>query len=96
MDELSITVNILNRPYRLKINRAEEEHLRKAAELIDTQAKNYGKMYAHQDGQDLLAMVSLTHITRLLKLQEGQQFKDTELEQRLTALNQLLDKPLAD
>ena len=53
-------------------------------------------MYAHQDGQDLLAMVSLTHITRLLKLQEGQQFKDTELEQRLTALNQLLDKPLAD
>lgn len=92
MDEQSVTVNILDRPYKLKIGSVDEPYLRKAAELIDSQAKSYGKMYAHQDGQDLLAMVALTQITRLLKVQAGQQYKDTALEAKLTALDQLLNE----
>lgn len=92
MNEQSVTVNILDRPYKLKIGSVDEMYLRKAAELIDSQAKSYGKMYAHQDGQDLLAMVALTQITRLLKVQAGQQYKDTALETKLTALDQLLDE----
>lgn len=92
MDEQSVSVKILDRPYKLKIGSADEQYLRKAAELIDMQARDYGRMYAHQDRQDLLAMVALTQITRLLKVQAGQQFKDTALEARLTALNQLLDE----
>ena len=91
MNEIPATVHILNRPYRLKTNTDEEHYLRRAAELIDSQAKSYSKMYAYNDRQDLLAMVALTQITQLLKLHDKQQFKDTGLEKRLTGISQLLD-----
>ena len=92
MNEIPATVHILDRPYKLKINADDEYFLRRAAGLVDEQAKSYGKMYAYNDRQDLLAMVALTQITRLLKLQDRQQFRDTKLETRLTDINQLLDK----
>ena len=72
MNELPVTVNILDRPYKLKISRDDEYFLRKAADLIGEQAASYGKMYAYNDRQDLLAMVALTQITQLLKLQQQQ------------------------
>ena len=92
MNEIPATVYILDRPYKLKITPDEENQLRRAAELINSQAKSYGKMYAYGDNQDLLAMVALSQITLLLKLQDKQQFRDTHLEDRLTIINQLLDK----
>lgn len=91
MNELPATVKILDRPYKLKVKPEAEQYLRKAAELIDSQAKSYGKMYAYNDRQDLLAMVALTQITQLLEIQDRQQFRDTKLETRLTEINQLLD-----
>ena len=92
MSELPATIRILERPYRMRINSEDEQYLRQAAALIDSQANSYAKMYAHNDRQDLLAMVALTQITQLLKLQHKQQFRDTRLEGRLTEINQLLDR----
>ncbi len=94
MNELPATVYILDRPYKLKVRPEDEHFLRKAAERIDTQARNYGKMYAYNDRQDLLAMVALTQITQLLELQDKQQFTDEKLESRLTDINELLDTKL--
>lgn len=96
MEEHSVTVNILGRKYKLKAGSSEEQYLRKAAELIDRQAQEYGKRYGHQDGQDLLAMVSLTQITTLIKMQEQQSYTDTDLESRLNAIDQLLDRHNAE
>jgi cell division protein ZapA (FtsZ GTPase activity inhibitor) len=96
MDTLSVTVNILGRKYKLKVNGSEEQYLRKAAEMIDQQAKQYGKVYAQQDGQDLLAMAALTQITNLVKNQERQEYLDTGLEQRLVAIDALLDRHIAE
>lgn len=90
MNELPATVYILDRPYKLRVQPRDEEFLRKAAQLIDTQARNYGKMYAHNDRQDLLAMVALTQITQLLELQDKEQYRDNRLERRLTEINELL------
>ena len=90
MNDIPATVHILDRPYKLRINSDDEQFLRRAAELIDSQAKSYGKMYAYGDHQDLLAMVGLTQITKLLKLEDKQQFRDTRLEGRLTEINRLL------
>lgn len=90
MEEVPVTVSILDRKYKLKIARNEEEFLRKAAELIDTQARSYGRMYAYKDHQDLLAMVALTQITQLTRMQDGLRFKDTDLEERLTNINNIL------
>jgi cell division protein ZapA (FtsZ GTPase activity inhibitor) len=92
MDELPVTVTILGRKYKLKISSSEEPYLRKAADLIEQQARDYGKRYGHQDGQDLLAMVSLTQITSLIKMQERRNFQSDGLEERLNAISQLLDR----
>ena len=92
MNHIPATVHILDRPYKLKIAPDDENQLRRAAELINSQAKTYGQMYAYGDRQDLLAMVALTQITQLLKLKDKQEFRDTHLEERLTLINQLLDK----
>lgn len=91
-DSVMATVNIMGRPYRLRIALAEEEYLRKAADVINSQAKAYGENFAYKDHQDLLSMVALTQITQMLKLQDNQKFMNTELESRLMALNELLDQ----
>jgi cell division protein ZapA (FtsZ GTPase activity inhibitor) len=91
MNELPATVYILDRPYKLKVRPDDKHFLRKAAESIDSQARSYGKMYAYNDRQDLLAMVALTQITQLLELQDRLQYKDTKLASRLTDINELLD-----
>ncbi|MCQ2261874.1 MAG: cell division protein ZapA [Bacteroidales bacterium] len=92
METIPVTVTILDRKYKLNISREEEAFLRKAAQAIDSQAKNYGKLYAYKDHQDLLAMVALTQITQLTKIQENAYYKDTQLTQHLTTINNLLDQ----
>jgi len=94
MNELPATVYILDRPYKLKVRPDDEPFLRRAAERIDSQARDYGKMYAYNDRQDLLAMVALTQITKLLQLQDQKQSMETRLETGLTDINNLLDTTL--
>ena len=65
METIPVTVTILDRKYKLNISREEEAFLRKAAQAIDTQAKNYGKLYAYKDHQDLLAMENIVAIELL-------------------------------
>ena len=91
MSELPATIRILERPYRMRINAEDEQYLRQAAALIDSQANSYAKRYAYNDRQDLLAMVALTQVTQFLKLQTTHRFEDTQLEERLTEISRLLD-----
>lgn len=90
-DTVQASVNILGRTYRLRVATGDEAALRKAAAAIETQAKQYGEMYAYNDHQDLLAMVALTQITQLTKMQDQLRFKDTDLAQRLLAIDDVLD-----
>ena len=86
-----MSVNILGRTYRLRVAPADEAALRKAADAIEKQAKQYGNMYAYNDHQDLIAMVALTQITQLTKIQDSLRFKDTDLAQRLQSIDSLLE-----
>lgn len=94
MNELPATVYILDRPYKLKVKPEDEQFLRSAAVQIDSQARNYGKIYAYNDRQDLLAMVALAQTTQLLKLQDSMEYKDTRLASRLAEINEMLDTKL--
>ena len=94
METVQASVSILGRTYKLRVAAEDEAALRKAAEAIDKQAKQYGNMYAYNDHQDLLAMVALTQITQLTKIQESLRFKDTDLAQRLQSIDDVLDKIL--
>lgn len=91
METVAASVTILGRTYKLRVAAEDEEALRKAADAIDTQAKNYGNMYAYNDHQDLLAMVALTQITQLTKIQNSLRYKDTDMAQKLQSIDSVLD-----
>ena len=94
MENVSVTVNILERSYKLTIAPQEETHLRNAAALIDAQAKMFKKQYGHRDNQDLLAMVALAQVTELIKTQDSLKFKDNELIEKLAEIDTMLNNNL--
>ena len=91
METVSASVNILGRTYKLRVAADDEAALRHAAEAIENQAKQYGRQYAYNDHQDLLAMVALTQITQLTKIQDSLRFKDNDLAQRLQSIDSVLE-----
>ena len=93
-ETVQASVNILGRTYRLRVATSDEAALRKAAQSIENQAKQYGNMYAYNDHQDLLAMVALTQITQLTKIQDSLRYKDTDLAQRLQSIDGVLNEIL--
>jgi len=94
MDELTISVTIADRPYRLKIRKEEEERVRKAAKKINERIKEYSENYAFNDRQDLLAMVSLEFANSSMVF-EGQ-LKDADLNvtDKLTEIDIILSEQL--
>ena len=49
MENISVTVNILERSYKLSIAAEEEKHLRDAAALIDAHARMFKKQFVGID-----------------------------------------------
>jgi cell division protein ZapA (FtsZ GTPase activity inhibitor) len=94
MEELTITVTIADRIYRLTIERKEEETVRKAARLIEEKIKEYAKNYAFKDKQDLLAMVALQFSTGSLNQEMTNSVSGKELEEKLTVIDRLLSESL--
>lgn len=96
MDELSITVVIADRPYKLTINRSEEEGVRKAAAAIDNQIEKYASYFQYKDKQDLLAMVALQFSVSSIEYENQLKFRNQELMQRLSGIDKVLTEALAD
>lgn len=90
MDELSITVVIADRPYKLTIQREEEEAVRNAARLIDEQMKKYASYFQYKDKQDLLAMVALQYATSTVELENQLRYRDNELFDKLAEIDRVL------
>jgi len=94
MKELSISLPIADRSYRLAIDKEHEELFRKAAKMIDKRIKDYSANYAYKDKQDLLAMVALEYATGYL--QNDQMLSDNELQwkNKLMTIDRTLDEQL--
>lgn len=90
MDELSVTVVIADRPYKLTIERREEETVRAAAKAIEEQMKNYASHFQFKDKQDLLAMVALQFSTSAIDLDNRIKFSEKGLLLKLEEINGLL------
>lgn len=71
-DKLTIRVNIADRYYPIKIERQEEEQVRKAAKRINDTVLQYRKLYKDKDGQDFLAMAVLQYVNKLIESEEKQ------------------------
>ncbi len=91
-DKLSIKVNVADRYYPLKIERKDEEKIRKAARLINEKVLQYKQRYLDKDVQDFLAMAALQFVTRVIEMED--RFDIQPLEQRLQELNEELEEYL--
>jgi cell division protein ZapA (FtsZ GTPase activity inhibitor) len=88
-EKLPIKVQIAERYYPLKIERRDEENLRKAAKLINDKLLQYKQRYTDKDSQDFLAMAALQFVIQLLDCESEQNI--VSLEEDLKALNEELD-----
>jgi cell division protein ZapA len=69
-DKLSIRVNVADRYYPLKVERDNEEKIRKAARMINEKVLQYKQRYADKDVQDFLAMAALQYVIKLTEEEE--------------------------
>ena len=90
MEELTISVKVAERTYKMTIDPKEEEIVRKAAKLINEKIKDYSGTYAYNDIQDLLSMVILQFATSTVKYDEILGSMDNHLANRLKEVNKLL------
>ncbi|MFO8023129.1 MAG: cell division protein ZapA [Perlabentimonas sp.] len=88
-DKLSIRVNVADRYYPLKIDRSDEEKIRKAAKLINEKVLQYKQRYTDKDLQDFLAMVALQFVIKLLDSEN--KFEVSPIMDELNELDELLE-----
>jgi cell division protein ZapA (FtsZ GTPase activity inhibitor) len=69
-DKLSIRVNVADRYYPLKVERENEEKVRKAARMINEKVLLYKQRYTDKDVQDFLAMAALQYVIKLTEEEE--------------------------
>lgn len=96
MADLSIKVNIANRPYRLKIKTEEEEELvRKSAEQLEALINDYSSKYHYNDYQDLLAMIALQLANNSITLKNNIDYRDNEMSDQLEEIDQFLSSKIS-
>jgi len=70
-EKLSIRVNVADRYYPLKVERENEEKIRRAARMINEKVLQYKQRYTDKDIQDFLAMASLQFVIKLIDEEEA-------------------------
>lgn len=91
-NEFPITLVILDRPYKMKVTATEEETIRKAVDRINQRAGEYKKAFAYKDMQDILAMMSVEMSTKIIKLEENDQYVNSKLMSKLEEIENVLDQ----
>jgi len=93
-DKLSIRVNVADRYYPLKVERDNEEKIRKAARMINEKVLQYKQRYTDKDVQDFLAMAALQYVIRLTE--EEEKIDNNYLPDAIRELIQKIDSVLAE
>lgn len=90
MDEITISLDIADRPYKMVVNKEEEHVIRRAAEIINKKLLAYSKNYAFKDKQDLLSMIALQFASNSIRNEESLDFKQSEFLDRLKEIDSKL------
>ncbi len=91
-DKLSIRVNVADRYYPLKVEREDEEKIRRAARMINEKVLQYKQRYTDKDVQDFLAMAALQYVIKLID--EEEKLSNDYLPGALNELTQKIDTVL--
>jgi len=88
-DKLSIRVNVADRFYPLKVEKSDEEKIRRAAKMINDKVLMYKQRYVDKDTQDFLAMSALQFVISLV---EGEERENTDhLPELLEEMNRQIE-----
>lgn len=93
-DKLSIRVNVADRYYPLKIDRKDEEKIRRAAKMINEKVLQYKQRYTDKDTQDFLAMAALQYVIKVIETETN--FEASPVIDELKDLSSELDEFLKD
>ncbi len=91
-DLLAVNVAIGDRTYRIKINRDDEEQVRKTLKIINDKIIEFKTEFAGKDMQDYVSMVLLWYATQAQSGKETVLEKD--LEEVFRKIEEQLDKTL--
>lgn len=94
-EKFKIKLTIADRVYPLTINPGQEEGLRKAAKSIEDLIKQFEKNYAVRDKQDVLAMCALQFASKSEQKGIDKENTSVEAEERLRAIDELLQQQLS-
>lgn len=94
MSEITISLQIAERPYKLVIAQEHETLFRQAAELIGRRMTDYSGSYTYKDKQDLLAMVALEYATNFLQDEQMLTGSGANQEMQLARIDKLLTEYL--
>ncbi|WP_053992430.1 cell division protein ZapA [Mangrovimonas sp. TPBH4] len=93
-EQLKIKLSIANRVYPLTIAPSQEEGLRKAAKKIEAMIGQFEQNYSVRDKQDVLAMCALQFASQLEQKSIDRENVSEEVENKLLALDELLEQHL--
>lgn len=95
-EKLSINLNIADRRYPLRIERVDEEKIRKAAKIINERVAQYQQRYANKDSQDCLSMATLQFVIQNLEVDQRNDLSPMveQLEEMNDSLAEYLDKEI--
>jgi cell division protein ZapA len=93
-EKLKIKLSIANRVYPLTIEASQEEGLRKAAKNIEVMIKQFEQSYSVRDKQDVLAMCALQFASQVEQKSIDKANVSEHVEEKLNALNELLQAHL--
>jgi cell division protein ZapA (FtsZ GTPase activity inhibitor) len=92
---IPVNIVIAERTYRLKIDPADEETVRKTVKLINEKIYEFKSSFAGKDMQDYVAMVLLWFATEQTKTsKDGVMVQQTD--DKLSSLESILDKMLSE
>lgn len=93
-DKLSIRVNVADRYYPLKIDRKDEEKIRRAAKMINEKVLQYKQRYTDKDTQDFLAMAALQYVIKVIETETN--YEASPVIEELKDIDSELDEFLKD
>jgi len=94
MSELiPVNITIGDRSYRLKIEPADEEKLRKTAKIINEKLLEFKRIFAGKDMQDFISMVLIWYATEQ-NTSGNEKILLKETYEKLTHFEQMIDKAL--
>jgi len=93
-DEIKISITVAERNYRLTIDKADEEKVMRAAEMINERVKEFKRVYTDKDYLSLVSMACIQFATTVAKYENDSAFKDQYLDKQLDVIDDLLTENL--